>query len=183
MNINDLNELGARSNKVLGYELQDLMKLPYIYIKETLVEQIANMQTETFESEKFLMENIRLIVKSVIDANNLSINDKQYNGVSDSVVLSLFFNINDQLTELLQLEQDHLQSTPDAILIQAGVMRLNQLGEMVTLMNLSKGDYFLAKKLGAEPYEDIFWLLSYNLISNDIERKVNEITSKRNAHK
>ena len=98
-------------------------------------------------------------------------------------MLSLFFNINDQLTELLQLEQDHLQSTPDAILIQAGVLRLNQLGEMVTLMNLSKGDYFLAKRLGQEPYEDIFWLLSYNLISNDIERKVNEITSKRNAHK
>lgn len=181
MNINDLNELGVRSNKVLGFELMDLMKMPYLFIKETLVEQIANMQSETFVSEEMLMENIRLIVRSVIDKNNIT--DKQYNNVSDSVVLSLFFHINDQLSELLQLEQDHLQSTPDAILLQAGVMRLNQLGEMVTLMNLSKGDYFLAKKLGQEPYEDIFWLLSYNLISNDIERKVNEITSKRNVHK
>jgi len=87
------------------------------------------------------------------------------------------------LTQLFELETEHLSSPPDATLLQAGVMRLNQLGEMVTLMNLSKGDYFLAKKYGQLAYEEVFWLLSYNMISNDIERKVNEILSKRNGVK
>jgi hypothetical protein len=183
MNITDTNELIERNNKLLGHELKELMQLPYLFIKETLIEAINELTTSSFESDKELMIKVRQVVYMVVDKNDFEINEKQFNDINDSVILSTFYHINDQLTQLLKLEQEHLSSSPDATLLQAGVMRLNQLGEMVTLMNLSKGDYFLAQRYGELPYEEVFWLLSYNMISSDIERKVNEIISKRNAVK
>jgi len=183
MNIIDANELIERNNKLLGYELKELMSLPYLFIKETLIESINELQTSSFESDKDLMKKVRSIVFLIVQKNDFKITDKQYNNINDSVILSTFYWINDQLTQLLELETEHLSSSPDPTLLQAGVMRLNNLGEMVTLMNLSKGDYFLAKKYGELPYEEVFWLLSYNMISNDIEKKVNEIISKRNTVK
>ncbi|CAM3232035.1 hypothetical protein [Empedobacter stercoris] len=183
MNIYDSNELIERNNKLLGNELKELMQLPYMFIKETLIEAINELQTSTFENDKELMIKVRSIVFMVVQKNDLKITEKQFSNINDSVILSTFYFINDQLTQLLELELEHLSSPPDATLLQAGVMRLNQLGEMVTLMNLSKGDYFLAQKYGELPYEDVFWLLSYNMISNDIEKKVNEIISKRNTVK
>jgi len=183
MNINDANELIERNNKLLGYELKELMQMPYLFIKETLIESINELTTSSFESEKDLMNKVRQVVWLVVEKNELGITEKQYNSINDTVILSTFYHINDQLTQLLELETEHLSSPPDPTLLQAGVMRLNTLGEMVTLMNLSKGDYFLAKKYGELPYEEVFWLLSYNMISNDIEKKVNEIISKRNTVK
>lgn len=183
MNINDVNELIERNNKLLGYELKELMQLPYLFIKETLIESITELTTSSFNSEKELMKKVRSIVYMVVEKNDSKINEKQFKSINDAVILSTFYYLNDQLTQLLQLEQEHLSTPPDATLLQAGVMRLNQLGEMVTLMNLSNGDYFLACKYGQLPYEEVFWLLSYNMISNDIEKKVNEIISKRNGVK
>lgn len=183
MNINDANELIERNNKLLGNELKEMMQLPYLFIKETLIEEITELTTSTFESEKDLMIKVRQVVFLVVEKNDFKITEKQYNSINDTVILSTFYHINDQLTQLLELETEHLSSPPDATLLQAGVMRLNSLGEMVTLMNLSKGDYFLAQRYGQLPYEEVFWLLSYNMISNDIEKKVNEIISKRNTVK
>ncbi|WP_312922184.1 hypothetical protein [Empedobacter brevis] len=183
MNIYDSNELIERNNKLLGHELKELMSLPYLFIKETLIEAINELTTSSFESDKELMNKVRQVVFLVVEKNDFVITEKQYNNINDNVILSTFYRINDQLTQLLELETEHLSSPPDPTLLQAGVMRLNQLGELVTLMNLSKGDYFLAKRYGQLPYEEVFWLLSYNMISNDIERKVNEIISKRNAVK
>ncbi|MGV0964778.1 hypothetical protein [Empedobacter falsenii] len=183
MNIYDSNELIERNNKLLGNELKELMQLPYLFIKETLIEAINELQTSTFATDKELMKKVRSIVFMVVQKNDFKITDKQFSSINDVVILSTFYHINDQLAQLLELEQEHLSSPPDATLLQAGVMRLNSLGEMVTLMNLSKGDYFLAKKYGELPYEEVFWLLSYNMISNDIEKKVNEIISKRNTVK
>lgn len=183
MNINDANELIERNNKLLGNELKEIMSLPYLFVKEDLIEAINELQTSSFESEKELMSKVRQVVFMVVEKNDLNINEKQFNSINDTVILSTFYNINDQLSQLLELEQEHLSTPPDATLLQAGVMRLNSLGEMVTLMNLSKGDYFLAQRYGQLPYEEVFWLLSYNMISNDIERKVNEIISKRNTVK
>lgn len=160
MNINDANELIERNNKLLGYELKELMQLPYLFIKVTLIESINELTTSSFDSENELMSKVRSIVFIVVEKNDLKITEKQFNNINDAVILSTFYNINDQLTQLLQLEQEHLSAPPDATLLQAGVMRLNQLGEMVTLMNLSKGDYFLACKYGHLPYEEVFWLLS-----------------------
>ncbi|MDM1542352.1 hypothetical protein [Empedobacter sp. 189-2] len=183
MNITDANELIERNNKLLGNELKELMQLPYLFIKEELIEAINELTTSTFVDDKELMNKVRQVVFLVVEKNDLKITEKQFNSINDSVILSTFYNINDQLTQLLELEQEHLSAPPDTTLLQAGVMRLNQLGEMVTLMNLSKGDYFLAKRYGQLPYEEVFWLLSYNMISNDIEKKVNEIISKRNGVK
>lgn len=183
MEINNINELIERNNKLLGNELMELMKLPYLFIKESLVESINELTTSSFENEKELMGKVKTIVKMVVDKNEFTITEKQFNSINDSVILSTFYWINDQLTQLLELESEHLSSTPDATLLQAGVMRLNSLGEMVTLMNLSKGDYFLAKRYGELPYEEVFWLLTYNLINNDIEKKSNEINSRKNSIK
>lgn len=183
MTIYKSNELIERNNKLLGNELKELMQLPYLFIKDTLIESINELTTSSYENEKELMSKVRQVVWLVVQKNDLKINEKQFKSINDAVILSTFYHINDQLTQLLQLEQEHLSSAPDATLLQAGVMRLNQLGEMVTLMNLSKGDYFLAQRYGQLPYEEVFWLLSYNMISNDIEKKVNEIISKRNGVK
>ncbi|WP_313097595.1 hypothetical protein [Empedobacter sp.] len=94
MNINDANELIERNNKLLGNELKELMQLPYLFIKEDLIEAINELTTSSFESDKELMSKVRQVVWLVTQKNDLKITDKQYSNINDAVILSTFYHIN-----------------------------------------------------------------------------------------
>lgn len=177
MDIIDLKEFGETTNKILGHELTELMKFRYIFVKENLIDTIQSLQEVKNEVESYA--KVKEIVLMVLQEDKAKVTSSQLDKADAGVVMSFFYNIINQLTELTQLEKDHLSSSPDPTMLAAGVSRLNNLGEMVTLMGIANDDYFLAKKYGDLPYEEVFWILLYKLVKGDIEKKANEIISKK----
>ena len=146
---------------ILGYEITELSELPYLFVKEDLIESLNDLNASL---EEAFLNSVIDVVFLVVDKSGGELTKKQISSTSADVVLSVFYWIYDELTNLLQIEKDNLQSIPDPILIQAGVHRLNPLGEMVTLMNLAGDDYFKAKQIGELAYHEVLWLLVYNNI-------------------
>lgn len=176
MDINEFKDLVTKTNKIQGIELIELSELPYLFVKEDLIDSINEIDSTTEES---FIKSLAHIIYIVINANGVDITKNKIESTSADVILSVFYWIYDQLNVLLELEKTNLQSIPDAVMMQAGIHRLNPLGEMVTLMNLAKDDYIKAKTLGQMPYHEIHWLMVYQNIKSDIEKKANQIIAKK----
>lgn len=176
MDISEFKDIVQKSNKIQGIELIELSELPYLFIKEDLIEDINEIDSATEES---FIKSLAHIIHKVIQANGHDISLKKIESTSADVILSVFYWIYDQLNVLLELEKTNLQSIPDPVMLQAGIHRLNPLGEMVTLMNLTKDDYKKAKELGQMAYHEIHWLMVYQNIKSDIEKKANQIVAKK----
>lgn len=176
INIVDFKNLGAKSNKILGFTIPELSELPYLFIKEDLVEAVNDID---YSDENKYVESITNVIHLIITTAGGEITKKDLLNTSTDVLLSVFNWVHDKLSELIEMEKNNLQSMPDPDLLQAGVHRLNPLGEMVTLMNIAKDDYLLAIKYAQLPYHEVFWMLVYFNIKNDIEKKVIDIKSKK----
>ena len=82
--------------------------------------------------------------------------------------------IFEQLTEIVEIENNELKNSVDQKLIDAGIEELNRFGYMPTVDKLAGGDISEYSKVLSWPYDKVFMKLCYENTLSNINKKLNE---------
>lgn len=100
----------------------------------------------------------------------------------ESVSVVHLFNctswIFEQLTEIVEIENNELKNSVDQKLIDAGIGELNRFGYMPTVDKLAGGDISKYSEVLSWPYDKVFMKLCYENTLSNINKKLNENVSR-----
>ena len=86
--------------------------------------------------------------------------------------------IFEQLTEIVEIENNELKNSVDPKLIDAGIEELSRFGVMPTVDKFANGDIDKYKKVLEWPYDKVFMKLCYDNTLGNINKKLNENVSR-----
>jgi len=157
-----LNKFGSRSNVLFGKELPMLIYFSYGFVKIDLPEYLTSGK---------LKEIIEAICKEQDIIQNESMNEHD--------VIAFFMWLKDEFEIIQRLEKEHLNSPPDIDMQAAGVRELDEFGELNVIDSLSGGDILKWEQVEKLPYYKVFDKLKKNIVESRINKKYNEIITKK----
>ena len=148
---------GERSNVLCGITVEDLFHLPYWHLKKTIPDLIENGKFD----EAFNLILPELELTEIANADNF---EKSY----------FYFWVLDQYKVIIELEQRELKSSIDPKLINAGVKKMDVLGEFPLIDSIAKDYAYTHEEAKMLPYETVFEIQLKNKIENDVNKKLEE---------
>ncbi len=170
INMSELNlmlKFGQASNQIGYYESKPLIELPYGMVKIQVPELLKN-------------ENV---LEAVDEIMRFQFNDFDISKVSGNEIIYFLLWIKEQLDRINKIENQFLQTDPEPEMLAAGLMRLNEFGEDVTIDALAKGNILEYEKIKQIPYFEVYKKLKLDKTQRDIEKKYNKILEEKNRTK
>lgn len=162
-----LMDNGKRISSIFGIEFKGLENMPYEVIKNIIPEYLKKADVSNMIIH-LLKEKGKLVSLSEINAYN------------HNHLLSFVFWIKDQLTMINELEREHLTSPPNMKMINAGVGKLDQLGDFVLIDNLVKEwQVYTHDEIRKMPYSFIFDKQLKSKIESEVNERYQELIKKR----
>ena len=159
---NFLIKNGKRSSKILNFDFESLIYLKWGLLKEQVPDLFIK---NDFEQLFYLMLQDRKQFVFLADVQKIEVNQ----------AMSFILWLIDEMKTISELESTYLRSDPDVKLLQAGINKLDQLGVKNTLFNLGGKDPKQHEIIRNTPYNEIFDIQFWCVITSDIEKKLAKI--------
>lgn len=166
-NFNLLKKMGKRNDSLLGLKCRELYYLPYGFVKIDLIDYIEDKDFEKL---------IYLSFEGKLDKDKIS-------KLSLKEAMEFVLWLTDSLAMIIQNEKANLSSMPDIDLVNAGVNRLDILGEANLIDSLAGGDILKWEKVKKIPYHRVFDKQLKSKIENDIQRDLSKIQRDKSKQK
>lgn len=148
---------GKRSNVLCGLTVEDLFSLPYWHLKKTIPDLIENGKFD----EAFNLILPELELTEIQKADNF---EKSY----------FYFWVLDQYKVIIELEQNQLRSSIDPKLVNAGIKRMDVLGDFPLIDSIAKDYNYTHEQAKMLSYETVFEIQLKSKIENDVNKKLEE---------
>jgi len=159
---NFLIKNGKRNSKLFNFDFESLIYLKWGLLKETLPDLFDK---NDFEQLFYLMLQDRKQFVFLADVQKIEVNQ----------AMSFILWLIDEMKTIRELESTYLRSDPDVKLLQAGINKLDQFGIKNTLFNLGGKDPEKHKVIRNTPYNEIFDIQYYGVITGEIEKALAKI--------
>lgn len=154
-----------RTNFLFGEECKSLDAMPYKIVKKTI--------PELFKDNKF-EEIIKLI---------FWVTDEAIDKADERELLSFILWVKDGLEMISKYENDLLSSSPDIDLINAGINKLDMLGDLPLIDSLAGGDMEKWEAIESMPYHKVFKKMLLNKLNGEINKDYQKIISDKQKRK
>lgn len=160
-------KVGIQSRELGAYEIKELTKYPYWFIKVELPDLIKDFRlTEVLE---------RLVNYNGLELDIYEVDLKQQQSVICYVV--------GMLNKIYELEKAQLSSQQKPEVIAAGIAEFDIFGEMNVIRSLAKNGILEHDLIKQKPYSEIFEELLYNKIQRNFDEKYSEIMRNKQKQK
>lgn len=163
MDLENAIKYGKRINTIQD-KFIDVRLLPYYFVKWGFLE-LAN--EDYLKATKKALEYLKL----------------EYNTLDSRVLNSIFLYIYDQLlTEngiIYQLENEHLSSNHDPLMIVAGVNKLAPYNNLMTLYYLANEDVTKMEEVSKQPYHLLLDIQAFKNIQDKVNKVYQDLISKK----
>lgn len=161
----------SKREKVLfGEDFSDITYMSFRLIKEILPELIKQGKIE-------------LAIFEIVRSKKPNVKQWQIKRLDNYRKLKFFLHIQDQYDNIAKLETKYLYSPPDADLVNAGINKLNVLGDDNLIDNLAQGKIWLWETIKDMPYEKIFTKQLKNTIEREISNNLKKIQENKRKNK
>ncbi len=151
---------------IIEDKAQDLIFLPYDLVKIELPDLLIEGDFEKIISK--LLKGI-----GSYQAERLSL----------QIALPFIFWVYDELGNIVKVEKEYLSSIPDGDLVNAGIDRLNELGEINLIDALAGGDILKWEDVKKLPYHIIFDKQRKMKLESDIQKDLARIQKDKSKQK
>jgi len=152
-----VEKYAERTNVLCGVQVDDLFSLPYWHVKKTIPDLIELGKYE----EAFSLIVPELELKEIQKADNYS-------------KASFYFWVLDQYKLIIELEKNNLKSSIDPKLINAGIKKMEVLGDFPLIDSIARDYNYTHDEAKMLPYETVFQIQLKNKIENDVNKKLEE---------
>jgi hypothetical protein len=158
-NFKRMVKYGKSSDAIGIYKSKVFIELPYGTIKKDL---------PALQKKDDPLETVKLILECQYDNVDLSY-------VEGNDILRFLLWIKQQQEFIISIEKKHLYSEPEAEMLVAGIERLNEFGEMVTIDSLANGNILEHERIESLPYYQVYQKLKLDKIHREIQKAYNKI--------
>lgn len=155
-----LKKFGKRTNKINGIEAEPLIYQSYGFVKIDLPELMNEGDYKTIIKNFF-----KTTTKNKVE------------------IIPFILWAYDEFQNIQKLEKEYLSSSPDPDLINAGIERLNELGETNLIDALANGDILKWEKIKALPYHKVFDKQRKMKLEADIQKDLARIQKEKAKRK
>ena len=167
---NDLKlmlKFGNPSNIIGNYQSKPFIELPYGIIKKDL---------PAYQKNDLVLESVELVMQCQFP-------EFKVKKASGNEIVSFLLWIKSQQEFIYEIEKQNLQSEPEPEMLAAGLHKLNDFGDMVTIDSLAKGSILEYDKIEALPYFKVYEKLKLDKVHRDIEKNYSKIMEEKSKRK
>lgn len=162
-----LFKVGKESRELGGFELKELIKLPWWFVKVEL-------------PELFNHSRLTEIIERMLDYSGVEL-DLYEVDVKEQMQVVIY--AQNMLKQIFEMEKREFESQPDMNIIAAGGDRFNIFGEYNTLDSLAGGDITKWDAVKLISYEDSFTKLLKNKKQSEFEKDYAKVIRDKDKNK
>lgn len=160
---NLLKKTAKRTDTLKDIKGTDLIYMPYGFVKEELPDLLSEGD----------FKNIFMRLFKKLNVTKLNVQE----------AVSALLWVIDSLEKIVKVEQDYLVSHPDPDLMNAGINRLNELGELNVLDAVAQRFRYRIEEVRAMPYYEVFNFQRKMKLENDIQKDLVRIQRDKSKQK
>lgn len=167
---NDLQRMlkyGKASDTIGEFTSKAFIELPYGLVKIRIPKLLSEGETEA-------------AVGSIMQSQFVNFDIQNATG---NEIVGFFLWVQQQMEHLAYIEKTFLSSDPEPEMLAAGIMKLNEFGEMATIDQLAKGNILEYEKIEALPYFQVYQKLKLDKAHREIEKKYSKIMADKAKRK
>lgn len=161
---------GKRTNKVLGVEFEQLIYMPYWFVKVDIKDLLGAGRFSELILLLLKHKNVNSTIKDISKENH-------------NELFSFILWVKDEVYLIHELESEYLSNEPDNDLVNAGIKDFDELGEINTIDNLAGGDILKWEQIKKLPYHQVFDKLRKQSIESKFNKRYQKILADKQKNK